>query len=115
MFLKFSRAGISAMRPTRNRSRGARIRLYGTANPTNPMIPRRLIKTIGLVAMTGRQKGNDGPEKGRAPVSIAGGCGWSGIRLQWLRVEHGEGSTFGGTAFGGPQQVLVSSILPRAI
>ena len=22
--------------------------------------------------MTGRQKGNDGPEKGRAPVSIAG-------------------------------------------
>jgi hypothetical protein len=41
------------------------------ANPTNPMIPRRLIKTIDLVAMTGRQKGNDGPEKGRAPVSIA--------------------------------------------
>jgi hypothetical protein len=28
-------------------------------------------KTIDLVAMTGRQKGNDGPEKGRAPVSIA--------------------------------------------
>jgi hypothetical protein len=30
--------------------------------------------TIGLVAMTGRQKGNDGPEKGRAPVSIARVC-----------------------------------------
>jgi hypothetical protein len=29
-------------------------------------------KTIDLAAMTGRQKGNDGPEKGRAPVSIAG-------------------------------------------
>jgi hypothetical protein len=27
-------------------------------------------KTIDLAAMTGRQKGNDGPEKGRAPVSI---------------------------------------------
>jgi hypothetical protein len=28
-------------------------------------------KTIDLAAMTGRQKGNDGPEMGRAPVSIA--------------------------------------------
>jgi hypothetical protein len=28
-------------------------------------------KTIDLAAMAGRQKGNDGPEKGRAPVSIA--------------------------------------------
>jgi hypothetical protein len=28
-------------------------------------------KTIGLVAMTGSQKGNGGPERGRVPVSIA--------------------------------------------
>jgi hypothetical protein len=33
-----------------------------------------LIKTIGLAAMTGRQKGNGGPEKGCVPVSIAHGA-----------------------------------------
>ena len=49
VFLKLSRAGISAMRPTRNQSRGARIRLVVTANPTNPMIPRRLIKRSTLL------------------------------------------------------------------
>jgi hypothetical protein len=49
VFLKFSRAGISAMRPTRNRSRGARIRGPYTANPTNPIIPRRLIKRSALL------------------------------------------------------------------
>ena len=30
--------------------------------------------------MTGRQKGNDGPEKGRAPVSIASTTGFRGYR-----------------------------------
>jgi hypothetical protein len=39
--------------------------------PLEPVTFAPIDKTTDLVAMTGRQKGNDGPERGRAPVSIA--------------------------------------------
>jgi hypothetical protein len=99
VFLKFSRAGISAMRPTQNRPRGVRIGSYGSVNPTNPVIPRRLIKrSIDLAAMTGRQKGKGGPEKGRVLVSTGEVAPRPTSRRQlFARLESPVGSARGGS------------------
>jgi hypothetical protein len=68
VFLKFSRAGMSAMmRPTRNRSRGARIGLGWTVNLTNPMIPRRLIKRSTLLRWREGKKVMAGLKRGACP------------------------------------------------
>jgi hypothetical protein len=67
VFLKFSRAEIPAMRPTRNWSRGARIGLSGTANPTNPMIPRRLTKRSALLRWREGKKVMTGLKRGARP------------------------------------------------
>jgi hypothetical protein len=63
--------------------------------------------------MAGRQKGNDGPEKGRAPVSIAGTTkgalqgGTTALKKRWPGKKANAGEFFvknknvGGDAHGG--------------